>query len=106
MTSPSWFLVERAHAGPEHLDPEYVSRYDRKAAFDPSADVQRLVAHGLDENGTVVDLGYGTGAFALAVAAHCRRVVAVDVSPAMVGALQATLKRSGVDNVEPVLAGF
>ena len=39
-----WWLDERAHAGQEHLDPVYVSGYDRKAGFDPSEDIDVLRA--------------------------------------------------------------
>ena len=91
---------ERALAGREHLDPAYVDGYDRKAAFDPSEDVAAL---GLDRESTLVDLGAGTGTFAFAAAAVCGRVVAVDVSPAMIKAMQA---RARLDNVEIVRAGF
>jgi ubiquinone/menaquinone biosynthesis C-methylase UbiE len=48
---------------------------------------------------TVVDLGAGTGAFALAARAHVARVIAVDPSPAMVEMMRAR----GIDAVE---AGF
>jgi SAM-dependent methyltransferase len=89
---------ELARAGAEHLDPAYVEGYDRKAAFDPAEDVAAL-----EPGSTIVDLGAGTGAFALAAAAVCSRVVAVDVSPAMVAAMRG---RPLPDNVEVVQAGF
>lgn len=106
MTSRSWFLNETAHAGRDHLDPTWVRGYDRKAAFDPRPSLELLLAHGMDEQATLVDLGCGTGTFALTAAAHCRRVVAVDVSPPMIAEVAAKAERSGVGNVEPVLAGF
>src|SRR3954471_1397103 len=77
------FIDELAYAGPEHLDPAYVETYERKAGFDPAPDVALLRQHGLGAEATLVDVGAGTGAFALAAAPHCRRVVAVDVSAAM-----------------------
>ncbi len=54
----------------------------------------------------VVDIGAGTGQFALAVAPLCERVVAVDVSPVMLDALRARVAAAGVANVEVVQAGF
>ena len=42
MTRGSLEFDEHGHAGPEHLDAEYVARYDRKAATDPSDDVAAL----------------------------------------------------------------
>ena len=94
-----WQLDERAHAGPEHLDPEYVAGYEAKTGLDVAEEVELLRAHGLDGDATLVDLGAGTGALAAAAAAHCRRVVAVDPSPAMV----AVLRERGLEAVE---AGF
>jgi SAM-dependent methyltransferase len=84
-----WVLDETAHAGPEHLDPDFVAGYDRKQGFpSPEADLDVLREHGA-LGPTVVDLGTGSGRFALAAAPHCRRVVAVDVSPAMLAHVRA-----------------
>jgi SAM-dependent methyltransferase len=102
----TWRPDERAMAGPEHLDPAYVAGYDRKAGYDPAADVAALVAAGIGPASLVVDLGAGTGTFALAVAPHCRQVVAVDVSPAMTATIRARAAADGAGNVTVVEAGF
>lgn len=100
-------LDELAHAGPEHLDPAFVAGYDRKQGYpDPSEDLAILRDHGLDRSGTLVDLGAGTGRLALAAAPHVRRVVAVDVSPAMLRVVRDRAAGAGLDNVECVRAGF
>ena len=101
-----WWLDEQAHAGTEHLDAEYVRGYERKAGFDPAGDVEVLLRHGLGPDSVVVDLGAGTGVFTAAVAPLCRRVIAVDVSPAMTAVLRARVERLGLGNVEVVPAGF
>jgi ubiquinone/menaquinone biosynthesis C-methylase UbiE len=106
VTLPNWYIDETAHAGSEHLDPGYVPTYDEKAGTDPQDDLARLLELGLNESQTLVDLGAGTGTFALAAAPHGRRVVAVDVSQPMLGALRSKLERAGIANVEPVHAGF
>jgi ubiquinone/menaquinone biosynthesis C-methylase UbiE len=106
MTSP-WMLDELAHAGPEHLDAAFVAGYDRKQGYpDFAEDVAALRAHGLTEESTVVDLGAGSGRFALAAAGEFGRVVAVDVSPAMLGLLGSRAVSSGLSNLEYVRAGF
>jgi len=97
-----WWLDERSHAGAEHLDERYVSGYDRKAGFDPTEDLDVLQRHGLASDSVVVDLGAGTGGFALAVAGLCRHVVAVDVSPAMTAAIRGRVTELGLDNVSVV----
>jgi SAM-dependent methyltransferase len=61
-----------------------VAGYDRKAAFDPA----------------------GTGTFALAAARYCKRVIAVDVSPAMVSELRARAAGAEARNVVVVQAGM
>lgn len=80
--------------------------YDAKAGTDSADDVALLVELGLSQASTLVDLGAGTGMLALAVAPLCRRVVAVDVSAAMLHRLHARATQLGLDNVECVHAGF
>ena len=104
MTSPLWQLDERAHAGPEHLDPAYVATYEAKSGLAPTDELALLRAHGLGPETTLVDLGCGTGLLALAAAPHCRRVVAADPSPAMAAVVRE--RAAGVANVEVVEAGF
>jgi ubiquinone/menaquinone biosynthesis C-methylase UbiE len=103
---PDWFLDELAHAGPEHLDAAYVAGYTQKAGTDPTPELDILRELGLDLSSTLIDLGAGTGVFALAAAPICREVVAVDVSPVMLEALQREAKQRGITNVRCVRAGF
>ena len=93
MTRPAWYPDERAHAGPEHLDPAYVATYEAKSGLAPGDELALLRAHGLGPETTLVDLGAGTGLLALAAAPHCRRVVAVDPSPAMLAVLARARRR-------------
>ena len=106
MNRPTWFPDELAHAGAEHRDPAYVLTYDRKAATDPSEDVALLRGLRLGATSVVVDLGAGTGTFALAAAPYCGRMVAVDVSPVMLASLEVKSKQLGLHNVECEQAGF
>jgi ubiquinone/menaquinone biosynthesis C-methylase UbiE len=102
-----WTLDEQAHAGPEHLDPGFVAGFDRKQGSpDPTEDLIVLGRHGVGDTATVVDLGAGTGRFTLAAASRFRRVVAVDVSPAMQRHLRDCVTEAGFANVELVRAGF
>lgn len=77
----------------------YVAGYDEKSSTDWNDAIEQLQSFGVGPASTVVNLGAGTGTFALAVRPHVARVVAVDVSPAMV----AQMRRRGV---EAVRAGF
>ncbi|WP_117208308.1 class I SAM-dependent methyltransferase [Allorhizocola rhizosphaerae] len=100
----SWLLDELAFAGPEHLDEAFVAGYDRKQGFpDPAPDVEILRARGAR---TVVDLGAGTGRFALAAARVFDHVTAVDVSPAMLEMLRTRARAEGLSNLDVVRGGF
>jgi ubiquinone/menaquinone biosynthesis C-methylase UbiE len=108
MTDPdSWWLDERAYAGREHSDEQHTRRYDAKMDAGAPAEIRLLEEVGvLGSQSTVVDMGAGTGQFALAAAEVCARVVAVDVSPLMLARLREKLERSALSNVEVVDAGF
>jgi SAM-dependent methyltransferase len=101
-----WSIDELAHAGAEHLDPAYVTAYEHKAGFDPREDLDVLRRLGLGRASTVVDFGAGTGVFAIAVAAHCRHVIALDISPAMTAVLRARVRDLSVTNLTVMDAGF
>lgn len=101
-----WVLDERASAGRENFDEVHVELYDVKEDADAAAEVELLRSIGLDATSTVIDLGAGTGQFALAVAPHCARVVAVDVSPVMQRVLHREVTASGLTNIECVPSGF
>ncbi len=105
--SGSWMIDELDYAGPEHLDPAFVAGYEQKQGTpDPTADLEVLAAHGLGPTSTVVDLGAGTGIFALAAARRFGHVTAVDVSPAMLDVVRDRAQKAGLVNLECVEAGF
>ena len=99
-------IDELTHAGAEHLDPGFVAAYERKQDFDPGPDVAVLVGCGLGADSTLVDLGAGTGRLARAAAEVFGRVVAVDISPVMLDALERSVIDAGLVNVECVRGGF
>jgi ubiquinone/menaquinone biosynthesis C-methylase UbiE len=103
----SWWLDERAHAGREHFDEQHARRYDAKEDAQAAEEVALLQAAGvLGPGARVVELGTGSGQFALAAARVCEAVVAVDVSPVMLARLQEKLEAGAAGNVEAVHAGF
>lgn len=99
-------LDELAHAGAEHLDDGCAAAYDRKAGADVQVDLDRLRRLGLDARSTLIDLGAGTGTLVVAAVPYSARVIAVDVSPAMLGVLRAKLVRLRLSNVACIQAGF
>jgi SAM-dependent methyltransferase len=100
-------LDELAYAGPEHLDEGFIAGFDRKQGHpDSGEDIAAFEAHGLGSASVVADLGTGTGQFAIPAARRFGRVIAVDVSPAMLTALRAKADREGLANLTVVRAGF
>ncbi len=104
--SPGWLIDEIANAGRENLDVAHVERYDGKMDSRALDEVALLRSAGLGASSVVIDLGSGTGQFALAVATTCQRVVAVDVSPVMIERLRSKIDEAAITNVEVVAAGF
>jgi ubiquinone/menaquinone biosynthesis C-methylase UbiE len=102
-----WMPDELAHAGPEHLDPGFVGGFDRKQGHpDAGEDIALLRAHGLSADSVVVDLGAGTGQFAVPAARHFGRVVAVEISPVMRDVLRERAAAEGPATLECVRGGF
>ena len=103
----AWWLDETATAGREHFDNDHARRYDAKEDARPDDEITLLRQLGVvGPRSCVVDLGAGTGQFALAAARHYGRVVAVDVSPVMLGRLREKVADARAANVEVVQAGF
>lgn len=103
---PGWRLDQVASAGRENLDAQHVARYDAIEDASPAREVALLQQWGMGRESVVVELGTGTGQFAVEAARVCDRVVAVDVSPVMIAELRAKLVREDVENVDVVQAGF
>jgi len=103
---PGWLIDEIASAGRENLDVAHVARYDAKEDAAASDEVALLQSIGLFAGSVVVDVGAGTGQLTIAVAPHCGRVVAVDVSPVMLELLRERVGEGQLTNVEVVQAGF
>jgi ubiquinone/menaquinone biosynthesis C-methylase UbiE len=101
-----WLLEETASAGRENLDAAHVARYDAKEDAGAGEEVSLCQALGLRSGSTVIDIGAGTGQFAIAAAPVCARVIAVDVSGVMLERLRAKLAGARLTNVELAHAGF
>lgn len=104
-TRAGWQIDEVTSIGRENLDPAHVARYDDKEDAGAIREVALLKSLGCGPEAVVVDLGAGTGQFALAAADSFGRVVAVDPSPVMLTRLRDSAQQRG-SNLEIVEAGF
>ncbi|MDP7289039.1 MAG: class I SAM-dependent methyltransferase, partial [Phycisphaerae bacterium] len=82
---------DNRHSHPERNDAEYREILDR---LDPQADW------------TLMDIGAGTGTFAIAAAGRCREVYAVDISQAMLDIAAGKAHDAGADNMKFLRGGF
>src|SRR5215831_3420430 len=102
-----WLFDESSHAGPEHLDARFVSGYDRKQGYpDPTEDLDIFARFGLGPTSVVLDLGAGTGQFALAAARRFGHVRAIDISAQMLEFLRERVAEANLPNLDCVRAGF
>ena len=104
-----WTYDEMKPTGVDYSSIEQVQRYDgthkrfRNYEKDGDTIIELLE---LGSNSTVIDMGAGTGAFALHAAKHCRKVYAVDVSSAMLECCQKKGEEIGLSNVLYCHGGF
>jgi putative AdoMet-dependent methyltransferase len=109
MNRPAWWRDEMRHPGVDYSDPAQVAEYDRRHGQfrDYRKDAEAVVRLlGLQSDQTVLDMGAGTGAFALHAASRCRRVIAVDVSEAMLAHCRQKAAERKVENIVFRRGGF
>ncbi len=80
---PPWIYDELRQVGLDFADAAAVADYDRNQGSDPAAERTLIARLGITADSTVIDLGCGTGSFALEAARSGAEVHAVDVSRAM-----------------------
>jgi putative AdoMet-dependent methyltransferase len=99
---PAWLYDEMKFSGVDFTRMDEVAAYDamhtkmRDYARMTDEIVRRL---SLDSTSTVIDLGCGTGAFALHAAEKCRTIYAVDVSEAMLEYCRKKAEQKGITNI-------
>jgi putative AdoMet-dependent methyltransferase len=106
---PVWQWDELQQVGVDYSDAAEVERYEaRMGEFrDLAAEDAAILAElSLPANSQILEIGTGTGHFAIAAARAGHRVTALDVSPAMLKYAQARAKAQGLTGVEFCHAGF
>lgn len=84
----------------------YQERASRRWAK-PDSSRATIAAHlAAAPDATLLDIGAGTGAWAIYLAPHADRITAVDPSPAMIAVMREDLAAQGITNVESVQAAW
>ncbi len=104
---PIWQYIELRHPGEDFNSEACV--YDERQL--KTRDVQGEIIEclgllNLQPDQTVLEIGAGTGEFAIAAAGHCSKVSAVDLSPGMLKIAEAKAQMRGINNIEFIQAGF
>lgn len=107
MKLPTWYYDEFSHCGVDFGDPAQVASYD--ADHERFRDYRReaeavFATLSIRPEHTIIDMGCGTGAFAIHAASRCKHVFAVDVSQAMLD--RAKEKAGAIENISFCRGGF
>ncbi|MBD1849058.1 class I SAM-dependent methyltransferase [Leptolyngbya sp. FACHB-711] len=106
-TFPAWYFDESTMAGIDFEDAAQVAVYDRNQTSSTPEKEQALVTRlGIAAEHTVIDLGAGTGNFAIQAALTGASVHAIDISQAMLTNAQNKAQKAGVTTLKFHQAGF
>ena len=108
-TNPVWLFDERKHTGSNFEDEAVVKAYDRhhQNIRDIQGEIKGILEFlDLKKDQTVLEIGTGTGEFAIAVAGLCSSVTAIDISPQMLRFAGEKAASRGVKNIDFRPGGF
>src|SRR5574341_382036 len=107
--NPSWQYEEMKQIGKDYDDLAEVEAYDaRHGKFRNVEKENEIILESLcvKPEHVLIDLGTGTGAFALQAACRCARVYAVDISRVMLDYAKRKAARAGITNIAFCHGGF
>lgn len=106
---PRWLYDETKPCGVNYNDTWHAWSYDRchRKFRDYRAESEGIIAAiGSAKNHVVIDMGCGTGAFAIHAAKYFKKVFAIDISKAMLRRARRKARKAGLDNIEFCNCGF
>ena len=106
---PGWRFDEMKSCGAKFNNKFCAGRYDKQHSKfrdyeKESQEIMSLLA--LEPHSTVMDMGCGTGAFAIHAASYFKKVYAVDISQAMLKCARKKAAKAGLENIEFCHDGF
>jgi ubiquinone/menaquinone biosynthesis C-methylase UbiE len=108
-TNPIWQYDEFRQIGTDYESAAEVAKYDERMSRlrNMSEECASIIdSLNLTPESRVLDIGTGTGEFAIATAKQCAEVCAVDVSQAMLDYARGKAKDRGVSNIAFTRAGL
>ncbi len=106
---PRWQYNELQQVGTDYTNKAQVQAYDMnmQKLRDIKKETKTIIKSlNLTRNQTILEIGTGTGSFAIDAAEHCAKVIAIDVSIGMLKFAQQKAKSKGLTNIEFHHAGF
>jgi putative AdoMet-dependent methyltransferase len=106
---PDWYYDEFQQVGTDYESTEEVRVYDERmqAIRDAAGEAEGILGIlDLSPNATLIEIGTGTGEFAVRAAERCAKVYAVDISQVMLDYARQKAESRGVSNIESVRVGF
>ena len=106
---PKWQWDESAKISTDYCDAVQAEDYDARHIRPGRTEAEyEKILDCIDPqpNWRLMDVGAGTGTFAIAAASRCREVYAVDISRAMLDVAAAKARDAGVDNIKFLRGGF
>ncbi len=107
MTFPDWQYHEPDHPGADFG--ALAESYDRSMQRyrNVQGEIQEILDFlQLQSDQTILEIGTGTGEFALAAARHCSKAYAVDLSPGMLRYAARKAEARGIANIDLLPGGF
>jgi putative AdoMet-dependent methyltransferase len=106
---PRWYYDELKQVGVDYTDIEEVNAYDLRMQKlrdieTESKSIRQFLK--IKNNDLVLEIGTGTGELALNISAHCKRVVAIDISKTMINFARMKAENQNKKNVQFYNAGF
>ncbi|HEY9247334.1 MAG TPA: class I SAM-dependent methyltransferase [Candidatus Methanoperedens sp.] len=109
LTFPPWQYDEMQQVGTDYTEAANVETYDgqMQKLRDVNEETEAIIKSiDLKKNETILEIGTGTGSFAIEAARHCAKVIAIDVSPKMLEFARQKARLMGTTNIEFYHAGF
>jgi len=103
MMKPKWYYNELLPTGVDYTSIEEVKRYDTRMSKlrDIQSEIDIIVdALNPTPDSKILEIGSGTGEFALALAKLCHKLYAIDVSPIMVDYAREKARSNSINNNE------